>query len=161
MAHEERNRLSEWLLIFRTQAPILRQQLEAWVAAVRAEPWLFWDTTAVRYITYGVGGLILFVAVSSIPSIVGPPPPPGAHSAATQADFHVVCSDPECAAHFVVHRKFGFHDFPVLCPKCGKRTGQRALRCNSKTCQGQWVAPQPSGDTLKCPVCGKVLGPTR
>lgn len=159
MAQEQRNRFVEWLLLVREQAPALRERLASWVAAVREEPWVFWDTTAVRYATYGVGGLILVIIVSRLPSMIAPPPPPDARAAATSADYHVICTNPDCGLHFVVREKFGFHGFPLRCPRCKERTGERALRCNSKACKGRWVVPQEIEGRARCPYCGNDLGP--
>jgi hypothetical protein len=154
MAQEGRNRLAEWLLLIREQVPVVRQRFEDWLSAVREEPVLLWETIAVRYAFYGVGGLLLVWAVSGVTGLLTPPPPARARPAATAADFHVVCRDTVCAKHFVIHREFGFRNFPVVCPACEQQTGARARRCNSQTCRGRWVAPEEIQGAQYCPVCG-------
>ncbi|UCE60607.1 MAG: hypothetical protein JSU63_02430 [Phycisphaerales bacterium] len=158
MAQENRNNpLSEWLLLFRRQAPILRQAFDEWVEEVRGEPRLIWETPAVSYSTYCVGGLLLLWIVAGVANTVAPPKPPDAGPAATTADFHVVCSNERCRHHFVVNKKFGFRGFPVTCTKCGQETGMQARKCNSAACFGRWIIPEKVGNMLKCPHCGDQL----
>ncbi len=154
MAQEDPNRLSEWLLLARRQIPVLRQRLDDWLRAVREEPSLIWQTPAVRYGAYGLTGLILLGVAVRFTRALAPPTPEGVRAAATSADFHVVCADAECSKHFVIHRPFGFDDFPVRCPSCGKNSGIMARPCNSSTCKGRWVAPIKVDRVLKCPLCG-------
>ena len=153
MAQEKPSRMVEWLLLFRTQAPVVRQHLADWWAECREEPRLIWATPAVRYATYLVGGLIAIQLVLMSVSMIAPPPPPAARPQATTADFHVVCADPDCDHHFVIHRKFGFDSFPIECPQCHGETGVQARRCNSPDCQGRWVAPVREDGGLRCPRC--------
>lgn len=157
MAQEHPKPWNEWLDAARTQTSILRERLDEWLAAVREEPVLIWQTTGVRYATYGVGGLIVLWMASGVLGILVPPPPENARPAAGTADFHVVCMDPDCGYHHVIHREFGFRKFPVVCPKCEQRTGARARPCNSKACGFRWVAPQEVEGTLRCPRCGRVF----
>ena len=157
MAQEKPNRLVEWLLLARKQWPVARRHFDDWWAAVREEPALFWQTVAVRYVVYGLSAfLLMFVLVKGV-SLITPPPPASAKPAATTADFHVVCSNAKCGHHFVIHRKFGFRSFPVVCPHCKNETGIAARKCTSESCKGQWVAPQKSSDGLTCPHCGRKL----
>ena len=157
MAQEKPNRLVEWLLLLRSQIPIMRDRAADWLDAVKAEPILIWQTPAVRYATYGVGGVVLvWIAVSAANLFVFAPPV-GAKPEATTADFHVVCSNPGCGAHFVTHREFGFGKFPVECPRCERETGIAARPCPSPTCRGRWVAPMTVDGKLQCPRCGKPL----
>ncbi len=153
MAQERPNRLAEWIVIVRKQTPVLREHFGNWLGAVREEPRLIWETTAVRYATYVVGGAALIWLATTFSGWLAPPPPPSARPAATTADFHVVCSDAACGHHFVIHRKFGFDDFPVECPKCKRHTGVSARRCNSASCGGRWVAPVQTEQGLRCPIC--------
>lgn len=125
MAQERPNRLTEWLLLTRKQVPVVRQHFENWLAAVREEPALVWQTPAVRYATYGAGGLMLVWIATWVAGGLAPPLPEDARPA-TRADFHVVCTNPECGYHFVIHRKLGFHGFPVKCPRCQQKTGTQA-----------------------------------
>ena len=159
MAQEDRNRLAEWVLLFRGWVPVLRHQLAEWLEVVRQEPRLVWEATAVRYFTYGLGGLIVVWIVTGVASMVTPGLPADAQSEAKTADYRVICTNPDCGVHFVIHRKFGFDGFPVKCPKCQQRTGARALRCNSPACRGRWVVPERVGNMLRCPDCGDRLGP--
>jgi len=157
MAQEDRNRLAEWVVLVRQQAPVLRDQLYEWVDEVRKQPRLIWESPAIRYSVYFLGAIILTWVVTGTASLVAPPPPPDAKAAATTADFHVICSDERCLSHFIIHKEFGFDDFPVVCPKCGEKRGQRALRCNSPTCRGAWIIPDKVGKMLRCPRCGDKL----
>lgn len=155
MAQEGPNRLAEWLLLLREQVPAVRRRFEEWLAAVREEPALIWETLAVRYATYAAGLLVLMWLTVWAVEMITPPPPASARPAATTADFHVVCTDTACAHHFAIRRKFGFHKFPVECPKCEKKTGIRARRCGSQTCQGRWVAAHKEDGNTYCSVCGR------
>ena len=156
MAQERPNRLAEWLMLVRKQTPIVREHLAAWIEAVREEPRLAWETSGVRYAAYGLAALVLVWVATSFAGWLAPPAP-SARPAATTADFHVVCSDPNCGHHFVIHRKFGFHGFPVECPQCKHQTGVSARRCNSPACDGRWVAPFQTDQGLICPLCGTKL----
>ncbi|MCH7884603.1 MAG: hypothetical protein IIC01_05070 [Planctomycetes bacterium] len=155
MAQENPNRFSDWLLLARKQAPILYSRARDWVDAVREEPSLIWRTPAVRYAVYGLAGVIVLSGAMRLMRAFVPPPPKGAQAAATSGDFHVVCTDPECETHFVIHRPFGFDDFPVSCPTCRKHSGAQARRCDSLTCRGRWVAPVSVDHTWKCARCGR------
>lgn len=157
MAQERPSRLVEWLMLVRKQTPILREHFAVWLEAVREEPRLLWETSAVRYAAYGLAGAMLIWMATTFTGWLAPPPPPSARPAATTADFHIVCSDPTCGHHFVLHRKFGFDDFPVECPQCKRLTGVSARRCNSATCGGRWVAPVRSEQEQRCPLCSAKL----
>ena len=156
MAQERPSRLAEWLMLVRKQTPIVRERLATWIEAVREEPRMAWETSAVRYAVYGLAGGVLVWLATSVSSWLAPPPS-SARSAATTADFHVVCSDPNCGYHFVIHRQFGFHKFPVECPQCKGETGVSARRCNSSSCRGRWVAAVQTDQGVKCPLCGAKL----
>jgi hypothetical protein len=93
--------------------------------------------------------------VSGLIGLMAPAVPEGAQPEAKTADFHVVCTNPDCGHHFLIHEKFGFHRFPVVCPACGQKTGAEARRCFSETCRGRWVAPREVNGKLQCPVCGQ------
>ena len=155
MAQEDRSRLVEWLELARDQVPVVRGRLEDWLAAVREEPALIWQTATVRYVTYALGAVVLLWGASHLAGSLAPPPPASAKPIATTADFHVVCRNTACGHHWVIHREFGFRKFPVECPECGQRTGVQARRCNSRTCQGRWVAPVRIDGVLTCPHCGR------
>ncbi len=159
MAQERPNRLAEWFTLVRKNAPLVRERFNEWVAAVREEPRLAWETPALRFGVYGICGLLLVWLASTIVGWAVPPLPPSAKPAATTADFHVVCGDPNCAHHFVIHREFGFDDFPVTCPQCKRETGISARRCNSPSCAGRWVAPKSAEQGSVCPYCGAAIEP--
>lgn len=152
MAQEDRNRLIEWLDILRDRVPFMRERVADWVADAREEPALVWETPAVRYTVYALGGLMLLWVASGVAGSIAPMPT-NAVPQATTADFHVVCSDNWCSQHFVVNRSFGFNQFPIPCAKCGMQTGVRSLRCYSNTCGGRWVAPLKTDEGLRCARC--------
>ena len=154
MAQEKPNPIAEWLQVVRGQAPVVRARAAAWLAAARSDPSLIWRTPAVRYVSYGLVAAVLFVAMRAGMGMFTTPLPPDAGSHATSGDFHVVCSSETCRNHFVIHRDFGFDDFPVECAKCRKTTGLVARRCYSAKCSGRWVAPRRRGATRACPQCG-------
>ena len=154
MAQEDPNRLIEWLGVLRKAAPRVKQHFEAWVDQVREEPRLIWETPAVRYVVYGVAGLIVVLVARTATEMLTPARSVSARPAATSGDFHVVCTDPTCGHHFVIHREFGFSKFPVKCPKCERERGASARRCSSSTCRGSWVAPVREDGRLACPTCG-------
>lgn len=157
MAQERPRQLIEWYLAAKAWVPTVPKHLKAWLETVRAEPSLIWKTAAVRYTTYTVAGLMLFFVVSSLPTWIVGPPPVDAQPPADTADFHVVCTNPACAAHFVVRRDKDFDSFPVQCLVCQQKSAAQAIRCMSDTCRGRWVAPSPSGDSKVCPRCGRPL----
>jgi len=142
MAQEKPSKLVEWYLALREHAPTLQQGLADWFEAVRNEPVLLWETPAVRYAVYGIGGIVLATCVSLAVSFMTPPPPTGAQEAATSADFHVICANHNCGKHFVIRRAFGFDDFPVPCPYCGRDEGRRAVPCTADDCTRRWILPE-------------------
>jgi hypothetical protein len=155
VSQERPNRWAEWVLIVRERVPILRARLVEWAGACREEPVLLWHTPAVRYGLYLIGLLIVAWSATWIVRAAAPAPPTGAKERADTADFHVVCTSPSCGEHFVIHRRFGFDDFPVPCPACKQKTGSAARLCASSTCRGRWVVPIPRGDAIICPHCGE------
>jgi len=157
MAYERPNKFVEWYEAVREHAPAMRRAVKDWWGQVREEPWLIWETPAIRYATYGIGGLLIVWSVTFAIGLLTPPLPPNARPEATTADFHVICTDSSCHHHFVINRDFGFDDFPVACPKCGKETGMAARMCNSPTCRGRWVTPVDADGKRKCPECGAVF----
>ncbi len=157
MAQEDPNRLVEWLLLVREQAPVVRERFGIWIAEVREEPRLIWESPAFRYATYGLVAVILAWGAMGVADMIAPPAPLSAGPIATTADFHVVCSRELCGQHFVIHKKFGFRKFPVVCPKCQQPSGLKARRCGSQACRGRWVAPEEIGGMLKCPRCGDAI----
>lgn len=149
------SRFSEYLAAVKAWGATARAHAVNWKEAVREEPALIWQTPAIRYSVYGVGAFLGLCTLLWGLSLFHPPrvEPP-----ARTADFHVVCTNAACARHFVINRKFGFDDFPVLCPACQQKTGQQALRCASKACGGKWVVPKQQGDEYVCSRCAAVLG---
>ena len=154
MAQEDPNRLIEWLGVLRKAVPRVKHYFEAWVEQVREEPRLIWETPAVRYLVYGLGGLILVFGARMATEMLTPAQSASAKPAATTGDFHVVCTEPDCGYHFVIHRAFGFSKFPVKCPQCERKRGASARRCSSSTCRGRWIAPVREEGRLACPTCG-------
>ncbi len=155
MPVEKDSKIAKWIAAIREGLPALRAHFDEWKDAVREEPTLIWATPAIRYTAYGLVGLIVVgVLVWSAglfhPAEVAPP--------AETANFHVLCTAPGCAHHFVINREFDFDDFPVICPQCEQKTGQRAVRCLSKTCNGCWVVPTKRDHQYRCPFCGGYLG---
>lgn len=155
MAQEDPNRFAEWILLIRKNWPVVREHFDDWLEAVRAEPILLWETSTIRYTVYGVGAIIVVWVASMGVNMMTPPPPANASPVAITADFHVVCSDPECNHHFVIHRAMKFNKFPIDCPQCRRKTGEKAWRCNSSHCKGRWVAPDNRDGALYCPECGR------
>ncbi len=159
MAQEKPNRFVEWLLIARENYPVLRRRLSAWWEAVREEPALIWRSRGVRYAVYSFALIILLWGTSSLSNSIAGITPENKKERASTGDFHVVCSRAECEHHFVIHREFGFDDFPVKCSKCEQETGTAARRCTSQECKGRWTAPEPRDGTPYCPYCGESFGP--
>ena len=154
MAQERPNRLGEWVILLRRQMPVVHRHLADWVAACREEPTLIWATPAVRYSTLALIALVSVWSVVKLAEMVAPPLS-SSIPVANMGDYHVICSDPDCAHHFVVHRKLGFKKFPVECSRCRKATGAQARRCNSKSCLGRWVAPRKVDGSQRCPRCDR------
>lgn len=155
MPVQKESKIAEWIAALREGWPGVRVRFDEWKDTVRENPALIWATPAVRYPVYGIGALL---AVWALTWAVGQLQPPEAVPPAETADFHVLCTNPECGHHFVINEEFDFDDFPVVCPKCKKKTGQRAVRCASQTCRGRWVVPEKRGDEYYCPYCAGYLG---
>lgn len=149
------SKFAEYLEGFKAWRGNLRTRLGDWKDAVREEPVLIWQTTAIRYSVYAIAGCLGLSAILWGLSLFHPPQ---AAPPAKTADFHVLCTNPSCGRHFVINRKFNFDDFPVPCPVCKQKTGQQAMRCSSKQCGGQWVVPKTTQDRLRCPICAEDLG---
>jgi hypothetical protein len=114
---------------------------------------MIWNSQIVRLAAYVLGGLVLIWIIHWAVNLAVPPKPASARPEATTADFHVICTHHDCGNHFVIRREFGFDDFPVSCPRCNQKTGQRAVSCNSEACRGRWVAPAGDPKSLRCPYC--------
>ncbi len=154
MAYEKPSQFKEWVDAIRAQIPVLREQTGNWLRAIRVEPHLLWQAGAVRYSVYVLSGLIAMWGCLKVAHSIAPPPATET-APATTADFHVVCSRPDCGHHWMINRELGFDDFPTVCAKCGNRSGAAARRCTSDACGGRWVAPTWSGGVQMCPVCGR------
>lgn len=157
MAQEKPNPVGEWVHLARRNAPVVRAHFGEWIAAAREEPRLVWETPAIRYTIYGIGGILVAWLLTYAIGLFVPPPPASAKPEATTADFHVVCASPACAHHFQINRPFGFSKFPVQCPSCKQATGVSARRCSSQSCGNRWVAPVQKDGTLVCSRCGGPL----
>ncbi|MFH0980893.1 MAG: hypothetical protein V2A79_05070 [Planctomycetota bacterium] len=156
MPVQKESKLGLWLTVLREGWLSVRARFDEWKDAVCENPALIWATPAVRYATYTVGGLIaLWVLTWGLGKLQ---PPSTARPPAKTADFHVRCTNPACGDHFVINRKFGFDDFPVVCPKCKQKTGAQAWRCVSSTCHSRWVVPVMQDAEYRCPHCGGSLG---
>jgi hypothetical protein len=154
MAQEKPKKLANLVVTVREGAPEVRRRLGHFVDVVRENPRDAWASAGVRYTVYLLGAMIGLALAGYVSNWIAPPGPADARERAETADFHVLCTDPACLNHFVIHEEFGFRKFPVECPKCHKKTGQRAIRCNSPTCQGAWAVPLVTERGLKCPGCG-------
>ncbi|MCP4589189.1 MAG: hypothetical protein GY842_00455 [bacterium] len=154
MTVQKESKLAQWIDALREGWPGIRARFDEWVGAVREEPILIWQTTAVRYTVYGVVALIAFWAVTwGVDQLA----PPDAAPPAETADFHVLCTARSCGHHFIINEEFSFDDFPVRCPKCKGETGGRALRCAAPGCT-RWVVPKVQEGEYHCPQCGGYLG---
>ncbi len=160
MPPPDRNRLTAWYLLIKDEwLPTQRHKFGEWWVAVREEPRLLWNTPQFVYSLIGLGVIIAIVVVAWLTDFVAPPPPSDARDKATTANFHVVCSQPECLHHFMIEREFGFDDFPVECPRCKQDTGQQGQRCRSNTCRGRYVPTIEKDGHIHCRICDATLGP--
>jgi hypothetical protein len=156
MAQEKPGPFQEWWEAIRQHAPTLRDQAADAVDRARENPAGLWQIPVVRYGTYGLGVILLIWFASAVASWIAPPASSDkVPERATTADYHVLCTNPECGQHFVINRKFGFHRFPVPCPSCQQKTGEQAWMCNSPSCAGRWVVPIESDGEMICPECGQ------
>ena len=159
MPPQQQNRLVAWYLLVKDEwLPGQWQRLVAWSAAARREPYLIWQTPQIRYAVYGLGALAGVWLLVWMATLLEPAPSQGVRSRAQTANFHVVCSNPQCKHHFVIVRKFGFKRFPVTCTRCDQKSCQRARRCFSPTCNRRFVIPITSEARLRCSECGADLG---
>ena len=155
MAQEDPNRLVEWFEAARERWPEVRQSIVDWIEDVRSEPQLLLESRTVRMTAAGIALVVAALLLSWMARSCSPIPPGATEVVAETADFHVVCRHEDCAYHFVVHRDFGFHRFPVGCPRCDRLTGERARRCFSASCRGRWVPPEQDDEERFCPRCGE------
>ena len=155
MPVSKESKISAWLTALREGWPSVRAHFNEWKEAVREEPRLIWQTPAIRYSVYVIAGVAAIWTLTWALSLMAPAE---VKPMARTADFHVLCTNPGCGNHFIINRKFGFDDFPVVCPKCQQRTGERAARCVSPTCHGRWVVPVVREGEYYCPICNAALG---
>jgi hypothetical protein len=139
MPVEKESKIAAWMTALREWTGSARVQLGEWWEAIKEEPALIWQTTAVRYAAYGAGGLVALILFFWVLNLVAYPLPQGAAEPANTANFDVICTTPGCGHHFVIVRKFGFHKFPVTCPKCGNKTAYHAVRSTTGPDAGEWV----------------------
>jgi len=158
MPAPRRDRWVEWREVAKQRAEAWREGLREWWQAVRAKPELFWQTVAVRYSTNALGGLTILLIGRGAIQMVKPGGQVEASPIARTAHFDVICSNPQCGRHFVVERKFKFHRYPVACPHCRQETGQRAVRCTSKSCRGKLAMTIEADDSRRCATCGELVG---
>lgn len=158
MPADKEPKLGLLLDAIREGVPSLKAKLREWFDTCRQEPALFWQTPAIRYVTYGTGGVIGVLVVLMVVNSIAPSVE--VIEQATTTDHRVICTNTECANMFVIDRPFDFDAFPVTCPKCSKQTGERAQRCNSKSCKGRWMIREVRGERFVCPHCQSDLGPT-
>jgi hypothetical protein len=135
---EKESRFSLWIGAFREWAPTVRPRLTDWWHRVREEPALFFQTSNVRYAACGAAALMAILMIGWFAGALTPPAPKGAGKPSQMAQFHVICDDPACGHHFVIQRKFSFNKFPIECPKCGKKTGCRAV-LSTTSGKKEWV----------------------
>lgn len=158
MPAPERNQWLEAWAAAKEWSATIRVNLRLWWEAVKAEPALFWQTALVRYAAYTLGALVCVVTLRTAVAALQPPDTGKFQPRADTALFDAICYNPDCGKHFVIERKFRFHNFPVVCPFCKQKTGQRALRCASKTCRGKLVMTVEEKGVIYCAECDAVLG---
>ena len=149
------SKFAEYRVAFKEWRDTAKTRLGEWKDAVREEPALIWQTTAIRYTVYALGG---FMALFSVLWLLSLFQPAEVRPPARTADFHVLCTNRACGRHFVINRKFNFDDFPVVCPECQQKTGYQAMRCTSKQCGGRWVISKAQAGDYRCSQCGEFLG---
>ncbi|MEE9295882.1 MAG: hypothetical protein V3W34_13100 [Phycisphaerae bacterium] len=158
MPAPQRNQWAEMWEAARERTSTASHQLRQWGVAVREEPVLIWQTPAVRYGLYALGGLVLFLVLKTAMGMLQLPTPEHFQPRAKTAHFQVLCSNPACGKYFVIERRFKFRKFPVTCPYCREPSGHRALRCTSKTCRGGMVIAVEEDGRLYCSKCGEPIG---
>jgi len=158
MPAPERNRWVEWWAIAKERKEVAKVNVAGWWMACREEPSLLWQTPAVRYATYVMGGLVLVFALRTAIEMFQPVPSSAITPRASTAYFNVICANQACGKNFAIERKFRFDDFPVTCPHCQQPTGLRAMRCYSDLCRGRLVKTQEVDGRIRCVECGEVIG---
>ena len=91
MAQDRPNGLAEWLMLVRKQLPIVREHFAAWLEAVREEPRLAWETSAVRYAAYGLAGVVSVWLATTIIGWLTPPPPPSGPTGSAASTSSIPC----------------------------------------------------------------------
>ncbi len=154
---DEENKFAKVVVTFREWLPTVKPYLAERYAFVRETPGLVWRLPEVRYTILILGVLFVVSILRFAGGCLSLAPEGEVQPLATTGDFHVICTNEQCKKHFVINRKFKFDDFPVACPTCKQETGQRALRCRSKTCQGQLVPTKIRSGDYVCRQCSKVI----
>jgi hypothetical protein len=156
MPAPNRDRWTEWRQIARERIEVARHGLREWADACREEPVLIWQTPAVRYTVYSIGALVIILILRGAVGLLEPKGVSHQPRAAT-ANFDVICDNAECQHTFAIQRKFKFRKFPVTCPHCNERTGQRALRCPSESCRGRLARTIKKDDGWYCAECQELI----
>ena len=152
------NRWAETWEALKESASASRHGLRRWCDEARVEPTLIWQTPAVRYVAYALGGLVTFLALSSAIGMLQLPVPEHVQPRAKTAHFQVICSNPACGKYFLIERKFRFSKFPVSCAYCRELAGHRALRCSSDKCLGAMAIVVEEDGKTYCSQCGEEIG---
>lgn len=152
-----RNRWSEFRETARERRDIARHEFNEWFNAAKQEPSLIWQTPAVRYGVYLIGGAMALLAAKTAIGLLQPSPKEVVPRATT-ANFQVICTNQGCWHHFMIERKYRFKGFPVECPKCHQASGQQAMRCDSDTCRGRLVPTTVADGRIRCVQCAADLG---
>ena len=154
---DEEGKLTKLMVTLREWLPTVRPFLAERYAFARETPGLVWRLPEVRWSIIVLGVLLVVTLLRFSFGLFSLVPAGEIQRRATTGDFQVVCTNEQCKKHFVINRKFKFDDFPVECPTCKQETGQRALRCRSKTCRGQLVPTEIRGGDYVCRQCSKVI----
>ncbi len=154
---DEESKFAKVMVAVREWLPTVKPLLAERYAPVRETPGLVWRLPEVRYTALALGVLFVVSILQFAGSCLSFAPEEAFQPRATTGDFHVLCTNEQCKKHFVINRKFKFDDFPVACPTCKQETGQRALRCRSKTCRGQLVPTEIRAGDYVCQKCSKVV----
>ncbi len=146
MSPVDPGRLSELPNQVRQRAADFKADFGQWKADVGKDPSLLFRALPLRLALWAVLGLGVFFALRAV--LGGLAPPPGQFETATRdATLYVACTNPACRASYRTTRPMDFHDWPLVCEKCGQKSVERATQCTR--CR-KWYAKGTAGG---CPWC--------
>jgi hypothetical protein len=136
------SKIAAWIHALREYAPSAKVQAVELGQRIRENPAQLWHSPVARYTAITLAGVMALLIIRLVVGALTPPLPKNAGEPSDTAIFYIMCSDPgcsKCGEPMAIQRKHDFDRFPVTCPACGKKTGQRAHKAKSGPHKGKWM----------------------